>query len=69
MQFSISLDKLHLPLVELRKYLESIGYPLANNEELNVPDSVIRLQEGYHLVDVEYYQDHNVYTVERVIYE
>lgn len=40
-------------LLRLRKHLEAIGYPLASNEELNVPDSVLTLREGYTLVAVE----------------
>lgn len=40
-------------LVKLREHLVSIGYPLASNEELNAPDSVLRLAQGYRLVMVE----------------
>lgn len=61
--FKVPWEKLHLPLAELREYLVSIGYPLANNEELNAPDSVIRLHEDYHLESVEEHDGYNVYYV------
>lgn len=34
-------------LAALRLHLVSIGFPLANNEEYNVGDSVIRLSDRY----------------------
>lgn len=40
-------------LIKLREHLESIRYPLASNVELNVPDSVLRLAQGYQLVMIE----------------
>lgn len=52
-------------LEKLRAYLTTIGYPLASNEELNAPDSVIRLQEGYHLVGIKKRDDHNTYYVRK----
>lgn len=54
-------------LVKLREHLISIGYPLASNEELNVPDSVLRLAQGYRLVMVEDVNrdDFKTYYVER----
>lgn len=52
-------------LIRLRKHLEAIGYPLASNDELNAPDSVLRLAEGYTLVDVHKHESHNSYFVAR----
>lgn len=52
-------------LEKLRTYLVHIGYPLSSNEEINAPDSVIRLQEGYHLVGVKKREDHNTYYVRK----
>ncbi|AHK11879.1 hypothetical protein CHOED_019 [Vibrio phage CHOED] len=52
-------------LERLRQHLVSIGYPLASNEELNAPDSVIRLQSSYHLVATKDVEHHRVYYVAR----
>lgn len=67
--YDVPHDRLHLNLVQLRQYLVSIGYPLANNEELNAPDSVIRLAEGYHLVGIKEHPTHNTYYIEKINYE
>ena len=68
MVYDVPHNKLHMKLVDLRAYLVSIGYPLGSNEEINAPDSVIRLRDGYHLVNIEYHSDHNIYTVEQISY-
>lgn len=60
----LQCEKGHLE--RLRQHLESIGYPLANNEELNAPDSVIRLREGYQLVATKDKDHHRVYYIARV---
>ena len=49
LEYRISLSKLR-PLLVLRKALKAAGYPLANPDELNEPDSSIRTKEGYRLV-------------------
>lgn len=67
-EYIVPHDKLQMKLVDLRVYLVSIGYPLGSNEEINAPDSVIRLRDGYHLVNIEYHSDYNVYYVEQISY-
>lgn len=67
-KYTVPLSLLHCEkghLERLRKHLEAIGYPLANNVEMNAPDSVIRLREGYHIVTTEDDETHRSYYVAR----
>ena len=61
--YKVPWEKLHIPLRKPRQSLMSIGYPMANNAELNVPDSVIRLHEDYHIETIEEHDGYNVYYV------
>lgn len=53
--------------IEAKGTLGIHWYPLANNQELNAPDSVLRLAEGYRLVMTEDDNrfDYKIYYVEK----
>jgi hypothetical protein len=68
-KYTVPKELLHCQkghLERLRQHLEAIGYPLANNVELNSPDSVIRLRDGYHIVNIEDGETHRHYFVARI---
>lgn len=57
------------PQKDLRVLLKSLGFPLANNEERKAPDSVIRIKEGWRLVEWHDEGTERVYTMETVEYK
>ncbi|WFZ78509.1 hypothetical protein MQM1_026 [Aeromonas phage vB_AsaP_MQM1] len=44
--YRVPLESLR-PLRTLREALKAAGFPLANNEEIKAPDSVIRIKQGW----------------------